>query len=251
MSRPRLLDLFCGAGGVSAGYARAGFEVVGVDVSPMPNYPFEFHRADALTFPLDGFDAYHASAPCQDHSPLAALVGGHGTGWMLAAARERLASTGKPYVLENVPGAPMRPDVILCGHMFGLRTRRHRWFELGGFSCLAPPHVHRPGVRTATSRRRERWAQGWDVSVTGDVGTYVGPEALGIDWMTGDELSQAIPPAYAEYVGGFLIDSLARDAGDSRETCGFWYSVTGECRIGPLSLEVGGPCPDCPIARRR
>jgi DNA (cytosine-5)-methyltransferase 1 len=209
MSRPRLLDLFCGAGGAAVGYDRAGFDVVGVDVKPQPHYPFEFVQADAMTSPLDGFDAYHASAPCQDHTPLAALVGTHGTGWLLGAIRERLSATGKPFVLENVPGAPMRPDVILCGHMFGLRTRRHRWFELHGFGCLMPSHVHRPGVLTATSRRRERWDAGWDVSVTGDVGVYVGPEALGIDWMNGNELSQAIPPAYTEYIGRQLMDVLA------------------------------------------
>lgn len=205
MSGPVLLDLFCKAGGAAMGYHRAGFDVVGVDIEAQPRYPFKFIQADALTFPLEGFDAYHASAPCQDHTPLVALSGPHGTGWMLGAARERLAATGKPYVLENVPGAPMRPDVILCGHMFGLRTRRHRWFELGGFACFAPPHVHRPGVRTATSRRRQRWDEGWDVSVTGDVGTYVGPGALGIGWMTGNELSQAIPPAYTGHIGAQLL----------------------------------------------
>jgi len=211
MSAPKMLDLFCGAGGAAMGYHRAGFDVIGVDIEPQPRYPYEFHQADALTYPLDGFDAYHASAPCQDHTPLAALVGGHGNGWMLAAARERLTATGRPFVLENVPAAPMRPDVILCGHMWTprLRTRRHRWFELHGFTCPAPPHRHAPGVRTATSRRRERWEQGWDVSITGDVGTYVGPEAMGIDWMTGDELSQAIPPAYTEHIGRRLIEQLA------------------------------------------
>jgi len=213
MSRPLLLDLFCCAGGAAVGYHHAGFDIVGVDVEPQPNYPFDFIRGGALELLADReflprFDAIHASPPCHDHTPLTAVAGTDGTGWLLAATRDLLDAGGLPYVLENVPGAPMRPDVILCGHMFGLRTRRHRWFELGGFYCLAPPHAHRPGVRTATSRRRERWAQGWDVSVTGDVGTYVGPEALGVDWMTGDELSQAIPPAYTEYVGGYLLDAV-------------------------------------------
>jgi len=207
MARPKLLDLFCGAGGAAMGYWRAGFDVTGVDIAPQPRYPFEFVQADAMTYPLDGYDAYHGSAPCQDHTPLAALVGGHGNGWMLAATRDRLAATGKPYVLENVPSAPMRVDLTLCGHMWGLRNRRHRWFEFVG--CLfvppQPRHVHRPGVRTATRQRRQRWAEGWDVSVTGDVGVYVGPEALGIDWMNGDELSQAIPPAYTEYIGSCLL----------------------------------------------
>ena len=187
-ARPRLLDFGCKAGGGSVGYDRAGFDVVGIDIEPQPRYPFEFHQADMMTFPLEGFDAYAASPPCQDHSPLSALVGLHGTGWMLAAIRDRLLTTGRPFVIENVPGAPMRADLTLCGHMFRprLRTRRHRWFELHGFMCFQPHHQHAPGVRTATTRRRERWAQGWDVSVTGDVGVYVGPQALGIDWMTGD-----------------------------------------------------------------
>ena len=204
----KLLDLFCGAGGAARGYQMAGFHVTGVDVNPQPRYAGdEFHQADAMTFPLDGFDAIHASPPCQDHSPLSALVGLHGTGHLLPATRERLQASGKPWVIENVPGAPMRADVVLCGGMFGLRTYRHRWFEVSGFMVsqrVHPPHE----IRTATSRRRERWAQGWHVSVTGDVGTYVGPEAMGIDWMTGNELSQAIPPAYTQHVGQYLMAEL-------------------------------------------
>jgi len=206
--KPRLLDLFCGAGGAAVGYQRAGFEVVGVDIRPQPRYPYEFHRADALTFPLDGFDAVHASPPCQDHSPLSALVGAHGTGHLLGDIRERLEAHGMPYIIENVMGASMRPDIVLCGGMFGLRTYRHRQFEVSGFAALTPPHPpHR--ILTATSRRRERWAQGWHVSITGDVGTYLGPAAMGIDWMTGNELSQAIPPAYTRHVGEQLLASLA------------------------------------------
>ena len=189
------------------GYHRAGFDVVGVDIEPQPRYPFEFHQADALSYPLDGFDAYHASAPCQDHTPLAALVGSHGTGWMLAATRERLA--GRVFVLENVPGAPMRTDLMLCGKMFGLRVKRHRLFETHGFAAVAPPHP-RHTVPTASKQRRQRWAEGWDVSVTGDVGTYLGPEAMGIDWMTGNELSQAIPPAYTELIGKALRERNSR-----------------------------------------
>lgn len=214
MSRPRLLDLFCGAGGAAQGYHRAGFTVVGVDINPQPNYPFEFHQADATTFDLDGFDAVHASPPCQDHSPLSALVGEHGTGWMLHHTINRLHACGLPYVVENVMGAALdrRRSIVLCGEMFGLRTIRHRRFEPSpGLVLTAPPH--RPHTaRTATSRRRERWAQGWHVSITGDVGTYVGPEAMGIDWMTGNELSQAIPPAYTEHIGGQMLAALLAGA---------------------------------------
>lgn len=204
--KPRLLDLFCGAGGAARGYQLAGFHVVGVDIAPQPNYAGdEFVRADALEVLADtrfvsGFRAVHASPPCQDHSALSALAGKHGTGHLLPDTRRVLDALGLPYVIENVPGAPMRPDVELCGCMFGLRTYRIRYFEVSGFAVMSPPHgPHR--ARTATSRRRERWARGWHVSVTGDVGTYVGPEAMGIDWMTGRELSQAIPPAYTRFIG--------------------------------------------------
>ena len=137
MSRPRLLDLFCGAGGAAMGYHRAGFDVVGVDINPQPNYPFEFVQADAMEFlknrgrgwwSMKRFDAIHASPPCQDH-----MRGGqhppHGTGWMLNACRRMLTDHGIPWVIENVPGAPMRADYRLCGCQFGLRLRRERWFE--------------------------------------------------------------------------------------------------------------------------
>jgi DNA (cytosine-5)-methyltransferase 1 len=218
MRRLRLLDLYCCAGGASMGYHRAGFEVVGVDITPQPRYPFEFHQANALDYLAERgheFDAVAASPPCHDHTSLASLSGANGTGWLLASTRAALVALGTPWIIENVEGAPMRADVILCGHMFGLRTRRHRWFEMGPnlpFVPQPPPHVHRPGVRTATSRRRERWAAGWDVSITGDVGVYVGPEAMGIDWMTGAELSQAIPPAYTEWIGRQLLEHLATAA---------------------------------------
>ena len=129
--RPLLLDLFCGAGGAAMGYHRAGFDVTGVDTKPQPHYPFTFVQADAMTFPLDGFDAIHASPPCQDHMKTPTHnQAAHGTGWMLAATRERLAASGAPWVIENVPGAPLRPDYELCGCMFPeLRTRSKRWFE--------------------------------------------------------------------------------------------------------------------------
>jgi DNA (cytosine-5)-methyltransferase 1 len=210
----RLLDLYCKAGGAGWGYGLAGFEVTGVDKDPQPRYPFEFRQYDVTAITprqwrdiARRFDAVHASPPCHDHTPLVALSGPDQTGPLLGYTRARLATLGIPWVIENVPGAPMRADVTLCGHMFQLRTRRHRLFELSGFSCTAPPHVHRD-VRTATTRRRERWLAGWDISVTGDVGVYCGPGAMGIDWMTGNELSQAIPPAYTEFIGWALREAL-------------------------------------------
>src|SRR5215469_3419763 len=114
-SRPRLLDRFCGAGGAAMGYHRAGFNVVGVDIKPQPRYAFEFHQGDALDeefiASLGHFDAQHASPPCHDHTPLTSVAGTDGTGWMLTAARERLEGGGLPWVIENVEGAPMRPDL--------------------------------------------------------------------------------------------------------------------------------------------
>src|SRR6516225_5115116 len=121
-TRPRLLDLFCGAGGAAMGYHRAGFDVTGVDITDQPRYPFEFIQADAMTFALDGFDAIHASPPCQDHSALSAAAGKHGTGWMLPATLARLAQAGVPWIVENVAGAGdvMAGSVVLCGTEFGL-----------------------------------------------------------------------------------------------------------------------------------
>jgi DNA (cytosine-5)-methyltransferase 1 len=209
---PLLVDLFCGAGGASVGYQRAGFRVIGVDNRLQPRYPFEFVQADALewlaTADLSGVAAIHASPPCQDHSPLRSVAGSHGTGWLLAATRSALAATGLPWVIENVPGSPMRADIVLCGAMFGLRTYRHRWFELSDpmFPLLIAHPRHR--VRTSTKKRRRDWMAGMNISVTGDVGSWVGPSAMGIDWMTGNELSQAIPPAYAEHVGGLLLTAI-------------------------------------------
>ena len=141
---PRLLDLFCGAGGAAMGYHRAGFEVVGVDIKPQPHYPFEFHQADALTYPLDGSDAYHASPPCQGYSIMRHLP------WLknkeypllISPIRERLSSTCKPYVIENVVGAQKIAKMQagwLCGGMFGLNFYRHRLFETT-FFWFQPGH---------------------------------------------------------------------------------------------------------------
>ena len=116
MSKPRLLDLFSGAGGAAMGYHRAGFEVVGVDIKPQPHYPFEFHQADALTFPLDGFDAIHASPPCQAYSTMTRKPSDHPD--LYAPTRSRLVATGLPYVIENVIGAPYTHGFVLCGSMF-------------------------------------------------------------------------------------------------------------------------------------
>lgn len=199
----RLLDLFCGAGGAAMGYHRAGFEVVGVDIKPQPHYPFEFHQADAMTYPLEGFDVIHASPPCQDHMRSACKV--HGTGWMLSGIRERLEKSNLLFIIENVPGAKMRIDIDLCGCIFGLRVLRRRWFEVNWncFNLLAPcAHIGQylsvVGNGTPTAILNKGFRQ--TVKLCRD--------AMGIDWMTRAELSQAIPPAYTLWIGKQLMKYL-------------------------------------------
>lgn len=230
--RPRLLDLFCGAGGAAMGYHRAGFEVVGVDIKPQPRYPFEFHQADALEFLREHgheFDAIHASPPCQKFTALRTMPNAKEHPDLVAPTRELLIATGKPYIIENVPGAPLDHPVVLCGSAFGLGTgdaelRRHRLFETNWTLGLVPPCQHYSRGRAigvygghGRDRRRIRPAT---VSVTGHAGgrsvrdgtqqfsTVERAEAMGIDWMTGAELSQAIPPAYTEFIGRRLREEL-------------------------------------------
>lgn len=213
----KALDLFCGAGGVSVGLQRAGFEVTGVDIRPQPRYRGgTFVQADALTFPLDGYDLIWASPPCQ-----AFTVYGNNRGHvradhpnLIATMRERLAAVGAPHVIENVPGAPLRGAVQLCGTSFPpLEVRRHRLFE-ASFPLLAPPCDH--------GRLRARKYPGSSNRPNGrtvcNVGEWRVPfraqcAAMGIDWMTLEELSQAIPPAYATWIGEqamrFLRESAA------------------------------------------
>lgn len=190
------------------GYHRAGFDVVGVDVKPQPRYPFKFIEADAIGFDswiIRSFDAVHASPPCQSYSPLAALSPDKSYPDLIEFVRDMLDQAGRPYVIENVMSAPLIKErsIVLCGEMFGLRTYRHRRFE-SHLPLVAPPHPKHVKL-TATKQRKARWAEGWHVSITGDVGTYVGPEAMGIDWMTGNELCEAIPPAYTEFIGRQLL----------------------------------------------
>ena len=134
VDKPILLDLFCKAGGGAVGYTRAGFEVIGVDIRPQPNYPFEFHQADALSISLEGFDAYHASPPCQHASKIRVMnrilrPGKYHHPDLIRETRERLVATGKPYVIENVEGSDLEAPAVVCGSWFGLDLRRHRLFE--------------------------------------------------------------------------------------------------------------------------
>lgn len=199
--RPRLLDLFCKAGGASMGYHRAGFEVVGVDIDPQPRYPFEFVQADALAFLIangEEFDAYAGSPPCQRYT-MAQRIQGRVHSDYIAGLRGLFQAFGKPYVIENVPGAPLNNSLTLCGAMFpGLRTYRHRLFES---NLRLDPPVHPEHAAAVTKMGRPPQA-GEFMHVVGNFsGVEQAREAMGIDWMTRDELREAIPPAYTEFLG--------------------------------------------------
>lgn len=200
---PKLvLDLFCGAGGAAMGLHRAwpNAEIVGVDIKPQPRYPFTFVQDDAMTFDLAGFDFIWASPPCQRHTCLKSVFDSTKYECHIARTRELLTESGRPFTIENVVGAPLRRDLILCAAPFGLRSYRHRIFECS-FSVTQPEHPkHLVPVNRRKKNRRGHWDAGGFVTVVGDIGSYVGPEAMGINWMTGNELSQAIPPAYSEYI---------------------------------------------------
>lgn len=192
-------------------YYRAGFDVVGIDIKAQPRYPFLFVQDDALRFvERNGkhFNAIHASPPCQSYTPLGALHPHKQYPDLVAATREALTASERPWVIENVMTAPLDKSrsIVLCGAMFGLRTYRHRRFE-SSVELRAPNHPPH-AVKTATKQRRQRWAEGWNVSITGDVGTYLAQEAMGIDWMIGTELCEAIPPAYTQYLGKQLMIHL-------------------------------------------
>lgn len=219
--KPRALDLFCCAGGAGMGLHRAGFEVVGVDLEKQPRYPFEFHQADALNFPLDGFDFVWASPPCQGYTALRHAPGAKGAPLLIGEVRARLKASGIPWCIENVEEAAwaMESPMMLCGSMFdlgaqGCRLQRHRLFECS--FPIQPPHGcrhdDRPviGVYGGHARKRAARAGGRgtkDVWIGGH--KAAASEALGIDWMTLGEMSEAIPPAYAEYIGRAALAEIA------------------------------------------
>jgi DNA (cytosine-5)-methyltransferase 1 len=212
--KPRLLDLFCGAGGAAMGYHRAGFEVVGVDINPQPHYPFEFKQMDALEFMeyggWQGFDAIHASPPCQSYTRKAANWGRERKHWtehpdLLAETRGMLRVTGVDYVIENVPGAPIDAQLELCGTHFGLRIIKHRLFEANWPLPMAPAScdhrdVYNPWSGAGRSADQLRAAQGtpW-IPMSGGASRKAG--------VTGD-LFNAIPPAYTEWIGAQLIRAI-------------------------------------------
>lgn len=213
--KPRLFDMFCKAGGAGVGYARAGLDVVGMDIEPQPNCPHEVIVGDCLAVDpawiAANFDAVHASPKCQKYSDLAKRNGnGHMHPDQIPAVRAILRATGLPYLIENVDGAPLLDPVVLCGTMFpGLRVLRHRGFETN-WPAVAPPHGKHPLVYTM-DKRKAHYGKLCDrtafVQVTGggNCSKAAAADAMGIDWMTKDELNQAIPPAYTEYLGRQLL----------------------------------------------
>jgi DNA (cytosine-5)-methyltransferase 1 len=211
VTRPRLLDLFCCAGGAAMGYHRAGFEVTGVDIKPQPHYPFEFHQADAMTYPLDGFDAYHGSPPCQRFSIATAAHAKDRYPDLIAQTRDRFSGTGRPWVIENVPDAPVRPDYKLCGCMFGLpRLKRERWFETSwqGFD-LRQPCSHRDRCIAVVDGGVQTWEiRDWGRRIPAAELRPMREAAMGIDWMNRKELAEAIPPAYTEWIGSQLLKKV-------------------------------------------
>jgi DNA (cytosine-5)-methyltransferase 1 len=207
---PRLLDLFCGAGGCSLGYSRAGFDLIGVDIEPQLDYPFEFHQADAMTFPLDGFDAIHASPPCIRWTalPLTAEQRERHPD-LITPLRPRLAASGLLYVIENVPRAPLASKTRFCGAAMGLKVIVHRDFETNWLllspGCACPPDAttkhgfvnRRPRGPLASGRKAPRRGESqWR-------------EAAGLDHLTGQAARNAIPPAYTEHIGRQLLDHLS------------------------------------------
>ncbi len=201
------------------GLHRAGFEVVGFDIEPQPHYPFEFHEADALTVDLSGFDAVWASPPCQYYSRLRHLP------WLrdrvywrsIPPTRVVIQRSGKPYIIENVADArsDMHEPQILCGQALGMSLYRHRAFESSAFFMLPPHQIHKAIIISGSSSlgKRRHGNQGFkeinQESIAGHIGNTARARiAMGIDWMTGAELAQAVPPAYSEYLGRQLLNVL-------------------------------------------
>lgn len=225
--KPRLLDLFCCEGGAAVGYARAGWEVVGVDIAKQPRYPFEFHQADALEFPFDGFDAIHASPPCQAYS-ITKHTHGVEHPDLIGSTRARLVASGLPYVIENVPGAPLLNPVCYCGANMGRITvdddgtllvlKRHRLFE-SNIALLVPwcgcAYMKSRGYRIAgaygggsrdKTYAREVRKGGYTPSKQRQA------ELIGCGHMTLHGLAQAVPPAYTEHIGRQLLAAVGQAA---------------------------------------
>jgi DNA (cytosine-5)-methyltransferase 1 len=213
MNTPKLLDLCSKAGGAAEGYRRAGWNVTCVDIEPQPRNPFTFIQADALHFLAEfwgDFDAVHISPPCQRFSGMSACRPGLADEYpdLIAASRGLLELTGLPYVIENVVGSPLRPDLMLCGAMFGRQTYRHRIFESNAF--LWQPEHPRHAIRAS---KAGHWQPGTFISVSGNCSPIaLAREVMDIDWMTRRELGESIPPYFTEHIGRQLLDHVARAA---------------------------------------
>lgn len=206
--RPLLLDLFCCAGGAAMGYYRAGFDVVGVDIAPQPRYPFTFIQADCMTLDpafIASFDAIHASPPCQRYSAAQRLQKNEHPD-LVGPTRKMIEAAGVLYVIENVPGAPLLNPVTLCGSMFeGLRVYRHREFE-SNIPLVTPEH---PPHTERQVKMGRAVTNGEFIQVVGNFsGVAYARQAMGIDWMTRDELRESIPPAYTQFIGEQLRKRL-------------------------------------------
>lgn len=229
--KPLLLDTYCKAGGCSVGYARAGFRVVGVDKEPQPNYPFEFYQGDAIEFIEKygrHFDVIAGSPPCQSYTKLEALTKST-VPKLIIPTREAMIRAGKPYVIENVESkatyAEMVNPIRLCGSSFNLRVRRHRLFE-SNLDLSAPPCDHgwqdaspiykirrsksrggsyMSGVAPVYGHGGKLLLEGFDTATNMREELRIMGEAMGIDWMTREELVQAIPPAFTEFLGRQII----------------------------------------------
>ncbi len=228
----RVLDLFCCEGGAGAGYARAGFDVTGVDINPQPRYPFAFRQADVLALDpawVASFDAIHASPPCQAHTAMKTMHNAKVHADLIEPTRAMLKASGRPWIMENVVGAPLEAPILLCGTMFGLgvedaELRRHRLFEASWPLLFVPQCQHGSrdtiGVYGGHVRNRRRartigvYGEGardsrrkFDKGVP-DFTSDQGRAAMEMDWATIAGLSQAIPPAYTEWLGRELMAHL-------------------------------------------
>jgi len=216
--RHKLVDLFCGAGGATAGYAKAGFEVTGVDLIDQPHYyGDEFIKTDALEIDLSGYDAIHASPPCQNYCWCTTNARKNGKTYpdLIGPTRVRLLDAGVPYVIENVPNSPLQFPTHLEGQMFGLGVIRRRLFETNWWLPQPMYIPHKPPIKQAHKRDPNSiliksaycqvagcGADGWSCRLVD------WRKAMGIDWMDRKEIVQAIPPAYTEYIGKYLMGVL-------------------------------------------
>ncbi|WP_328829801.1 DNA cytosine methyltransferase [Streptomyces sp. NBC_00252] len=197
----RLLDVCCGAGGLSMGYYLAGFDVTGVDINPQPNYPFPFIQADGLDYTAEHghtFDLVHGSWPCERYARVTRWRGNPDSHPdLIGPGRDVMQATGRPWVIENVPEAPLRPDYLLCGTQFGLNVRRHRVFETswGGGGDLVAPCWHRKDLLAFEHKGERAYA-----------------DAMGCTWMTNLEARKAVPPAYTQWIAAQFLALEGRTA---------------------------------------